>query len=79
MGRDGWNWVPFKWWSRNLVQWKLLECMKAILTQTLSNGEYKVLTGHHLSLSKAPNDGTRLHSVELLTKGVPWKSTNNTD
>ena len=31
------------------------------------------------SQSRLLSDGTVLHSVELLAKGVPWKFSNNTD
>lgn len=42
-----------------------------------SKEEYRDSTGQHLESDEASNGRSVLHSIELLTKGVTWKSPNN--
>lgn len=74
-GRDGE--LEGIWGGGDLVEWKLLRIHEVILMKTPRNGEYRVSTRHLLSPGKASSGGTKLHSTELWTKEVPWKSPNN--
>lgn len=53
------------------------ESMRVTLMRTPSNRGYGVSTDHLLSKGKASSRGSRLHSIELLAKGIPWKFPNN--
>lgn len=66
LGRDSENWG----WYGNLLQWKLSK-----IFNNPNEASYKwtqrVSTGHFLLPT---SNRTQLHSIELLAKGVPWKS-----
>ena len=51
--------------------------MKGILITTPRIGGYRVSTGHLLLPDKASSGRTELYSIELLGKGVLWKSSHN--
>lgn len=51
--------------------------MKVTLNRSPRNEGNSVSTAHLLSPDKASSGGTRLHSIKLCTKAVPWKSPNN--
>lgn len=48
--------------------------MKVLLMKSPNNEVDRVPTGHTLSLNEASNARTGLHPIELVAKGVPWKS-----
>jgi hypothetical protein len=55
-----------------------LKCIQVILMKPPNNGgEHQVSNGHLLLTKKTSSCGTGLNSIELLIKGVPWKSINN--
>lgn len=54
-----------------------LKYMKVNLRRSPINGGHGVPIGHLLSPNESSNSGTGFHSIELLAKGVPWKSPNN--
>jgi hypothetical protein len=56
---------------------KYLKYLKAFLVRSLNNGVYWVPDGYLLSSNKVSGTWTRLHSIELFTKGALWKSPNN--
>lgn len=64
----------FKEWNVNLVNY-----MEVIVMRSSNNGGNGITHGHLLSPNKASSvcGGTRLHSIELLVNGVPWKSPTN--
>lgn len=51
--------------------------MKEILIKSPNNEGGRVLTSHLFSWNEPSSMRTRLYLIELLTKGVPWKSLNN--
>ena len=43
-----------------------------------NNGGDRAPTGHLLSPNEASSPKIGLHIIELLAKGIPWESPNNT-
>lgn len=50
-----------------------MEFIKVSPVRVSSNGGYRGSTSHLLSPGYDSSGRTRLHSIELLVKGVPWK------